>query len=41
VSKFSPGLAWKKWQIRRARAKLTVMQGGAAKKRPDEQKYLN
>jgi membrane associated rhomboid family serine protease len=42
VSKFSPGLLWKKWRIRRARAKLTVMQGGAsAKKRPDEQKYLN
>lgn len=45
VSKFSPGLAWKKWRIQRARAKLTVMQGGAggasSKKRPDEQKYLN
>ncbi|MGE0398917.1 MAG: rhomboid family intramembrane serine protease [Kofleriaceae bacterium] len=41
VSKFSPSLLWKKWRIRRARAKLTVMQGGAAKKRPEEQKYLN
>lgn len=42
VSKFSPGLAWKKWRIQRARAKLTVMQGGVvSKKRPDEQKYLN
>lgn len=42
VSKFSPGLMWKKWRIQRARAKLTVMQGGvSSKKRPDEQKYLN
>ncbi|MFN0246760.1 MAG: rhomboid family intramembrane serine protease [Kofleriaceae bacterium] len=45
VSKFSPGLLWKKWRIRRARAKLTVMQGGqggaSSKKRPDDQKYLN
>ena len=42
VSKFSPGLMWKKWRIQRARAKLTVMQGGVtSKKRPDEQKYLN
>jgi membrane associated rhomboid family serine protease len=41
VSKLSPGLVWKRWRIRRARAKLTVMQGGVGKKRPDEQKYLN
>lgn len=41
VSKVSPALLWKKWRIRRARAKLTVMQGGAAPKKRDEQKYLN
>jgi len=44
VSKLSPGLALKRWKIRRARAQLTVIQGGAARpaKRPgDEQKYLN
>lgn len=42
TSKLSPGLAWKRWRIARARAKLTVMQGGqpsAAKKR--EEKYFN
>lgn len=44
--KWSPGLAWKRWQIRRARAKLSVIDGGSqlprakAKKR-DEQKWLN
>ncbi|MBA3453452.1 MAG: rhomboid family intramembrane serine protease [Deltaproteobacteria bacterium] len=43
--RWSPGLAWKRWKIQRARAKLTVMQGGqtgkpAAGKR-DEQKWLN
>ena len=44
VSKVSPGLAWKRWKIRRARAQLTVIQGGAqrpAKPSSDEQKYLN
>jgi membrane associated rhomboid family serine protease len=41
ISKFSPALAWKKWQIRRARAKLTVIEGGAPKTRPEQQKYLN
>lgn len=41
ISKFSPALVWKKWRIRRARAKLSVIEGGAPKKRPDEQKYLN
>jgi membrane associated rhomboid family serine protease len=38
--RWSPGLAWKRWRISRARAKLTVMQGGAAKPR-DEHKWLN
>ncbi len=41
ISKFSPALLWKKWRIRRSRAKLTVMQGGASKARPEQQKYLN
>ena len=43
VSKrWSPGLVWKRWKISRARAKLTVMQGGAAPKpKRDEQKWLN
>lgn len=44
---YNPGLAWKRWKIARARAKLTVLQGGqpggggkpAAKR--DEQKWLN
>lgn len=42
VSKrWSPGLVWKRWRISRARAKLTVLEGGAPKKKRDEQKYLN
>lgn len=44
VSKLSPGLALKRWKIRRARAQLTVIEGGAPRpaKRPrDEQNYLN
>lgn len=45
--RWSPGLAWKRWRIRRARAQLSVLQGGAASKptspaKPrDEQKWLN
>lgn len=36
----SPGLAWKRWQIARARKKLSVIDGG--KKKPkDEAKWLN
>jgi membrane associated rhomboid family serine protease len=38
--RWSPGLAWKRWRIARARAKLTVVQGGAGKPR-DEHKWLN
>ncbi len=38
--RWSPGLAWKKWRLKRARARLTVMSGGKAKPR-DEQKWLN
>lgn len=41
--RFSPGLAWRRWRIRRARAKLAVLEGGQARApRPrDEQKWLN
>lgn len=46
---WSPGLAWKRWKIERARAKLSVIEGGAPKpptkpttprKKPDE-RFLN
>ena len=41
--KFSPGLAWKRWQIARARRKLSVIDGGKKPKAKskDEQKWLN
>jgi hypothetical protein len=41
--RWSPGLAWKRWRIQRARSKLTVMQGGQPPKpgKRDEQKWLN
>lgn len=40
--RWSPGLAWKRWRLQRARAKLTVMQGGqGAKGKRDEHKWLN
>ena len=42
--RFSPGLAWRRWRIQQARAKLTVMQGGQTGKpagKRDEQKWLN
>ena len=46
--RWSPGLAWKRWRIARARAKLTVMQGGQTGGKPagktgkrDEQQWLN
>ena len=39
--RFSPGLAWRRWRIQRARAKLTVMQGGKPAVKRDEQKWLN
>lgn len=32
--KWSPGLAWKRWRIARARAKLSVLEGGASTKPP-------
>jgi membrane associated rhomboid family serine protease len=38
----SPGLAWKRWRLARARSKLSVIDGGASKKKPkDEAKWLN
>lgn len=41
--RWSPGLAWKRWRIARARARLTVMSGGKAHAPParDEHKWLN
>jgi hypothetical protein len=44
--RWSPGLVWKKWRIARARARLTVMQGGVPgsgrpKPKRDEQRWLN
>ena len=39
--KWSPGLALKRWRISRARAKLTVLEGGAAKPKRDGERYLN
>ncbi|HEY3801776.1 MAG TPA: rhomboid family intramembrane serine protease [Kofleriaceae bacterium] len=41
VSKrLSPGLALKRWRIARARARLSVIEGGAPKRKRDE-RYLN
>lgn len=40
--RWSPALAWKKWQLRRARAKLTVLDGGARPApRRDDQRFIN
>ncbi len=39
--RWSPGLAWKRWRIARARAKLSVIDGGKKQKPKDEQKWLN
>jgi membrane associated rhomboid family serine protease len=40
--RFSPGLAWRRWRIARARAKLSVIDGGTKPSRPrDEHKWLN
>jgi membrane associated rhomboid family serine protease len=39
---WNPGLAWKRWRIARARARLSVLEGGAPKKpKRDEHRYLN
>lgn len=40
--RWSPGLAWRRWRIARARARLTVMSGGKSRTPPrDEHKWLN
>ena len=41
--RWSPGLAWRRWRIARARARLTVMSGGKGHAPPvrDEHKWLN
>ncbi|HET7502409.1 MAG TPA: rhomboid family intramembrane serine protease [Kofleriaceae bacterium] len=41
--RWSPGLAWKRWRIARARARLKVMTGGKSppSKPRDENKWLN
>ncbi|HEU4727983.1 MAG TPA: rhomboid family intramembrane serine protease, partial [Kofleriaceae bacterium] len=42
--RWSPALAWKRWRIARARARLTVMSGGKSRVPPssrDEHKWLN
>jgi len=40
--RWSPGLAWRRWRIARARAKLSVIEGGKPPApRRDEQKWLN
>ena len=46
--RWSPGLAWKKWKIARARAKLSVIEGGmtgrpprAGKPKSDSERFIN
>jgi membrane associated rhomboid family serine protease len=40
--KWSPGLAWRRWRIARARARLSVLEGGAPKRpKRDEERYIN
>jgi len=40
--RYSPGLAWRRWRIARARAKLAVIDGGKSRKKPEtDQKWLN
>jgi membrane associated rhomboid family serine protease len=41
--RWSPGLAYKRWRIARARARLSVIEGGAkpAKPKSDEHRFLN
>jgi len=44
AKRWSPGLAWRRWRIARARRKLSVIEGGnkaTPKKKRDEQGYLN
>jgi len=39
--RFSPGLAWRRWKIARARAKLSVIDGGKPARPRDDKKWLN
>jgi hypothetical protein len=40
--RWSPGLAWRRWRIARARARLAVIEGGQKSPRKrDEQRWLN
>ena len=44
--RWSPGLAWKRWRIARARRRLSVLEGGvpkavAKKPKPRDERYLN
>ena len=41
--RWSPGLALKRWRIARARARLSVIEGGIkpAKPKTDEQRFIN
>ena len=40
--RWSPGLAWRRWRIARARARLAVIEGGkASRPKRDEQRWLN
>lgn len=42
--RLSPGLIWRRWRIARARARLSVIEGGAPKPprpKPDSQRWLN
>ncbi len=47
--RWSPGLAWRRWRIARARAKLSVIEGGAPKpprnptpsRKKSDERYLN
>ncbi|HSD89809.1 MAG TPA: rhomboid family intramembrane serine protease [Kofleriaceae bacterium] len=42
--RWSPGLAWKRWRIARARAKLSVIEGGLKRKpapKRDDQRFIN
>lgn len=42
--RWSPTLAWRRWRIARARKRLSVLEGGAAKRRSpkrDEHRWLN
>ncbi|NVB84037.1 MAG: rhomboid family intramembrane serine protease [Kofleriaceae bacterium] len=41
--RWSPALAWKRWRIARARARLSVLEGGAPKPKPkrSDERFIN